>query len=419
MRVAGYNSPNPMKTLRKYGVFALVLLCAHVALAATPWTDAATRLAREAAAIGGPGAVAVSVRNASSLPMAEVPEIRSAFEAELKARGMRLVGSGSAAAEIQVTLSENLRGYVWVAEVRQGADKRVAIVQFEHPRSMESGARNASMVVQKRLLWQQDEPILDVLVQDADVLNAYMLVLDPGGVTIARLNSGRWQSQERVPITNTRPWPRDMRGRLAPGHDRLFEAYLPGVVCSTTSTQAGTGAMLTCRYADDAWPLAAGQSAFYHSGRNHFSGVLVPEIGKDSNIGPFFSAAALPRSTYTLWLFSGLDGRFRLADNTNTVTLPANSAVRDWGSDVAAVTSGCGAGTQVLAAGQADRTRSDWIRAYEIADREPVAVSEQTEFAGPVTALWAQADGKSAIAVSRNSKTGKYEAYSVSVACNQ
>jgi len=57
------------------------------------------------------------------------------------------------------------------------------------------------------------------------------------------------------------------------------------------------------------------------------------------------------------------------------------------------------------------------VTTFEIADREPVAVSQPAEFNGGITALWTDSDGTGAIAVSQNSETGKYEAYRLSIAC--
>jgi len=52
-----------------------------------------------------------------------------------------------------------------------------------------------------------------------------------------------------------------------------------------------------------------------------------------------------------------------------------------WGSDLAAIHSGCGAGTQLLIteSGEAER---DGLRAFEIPDRDPIAVSAAAEFDG-------------------------------------
>ncbi|PYX35927.1 MAG: hypothetical protein DMG81_17080 [Acidobacteria bacterium] len=89
-----------------------------------------------------------------------------------------------------------------------------------------------------------------------------------------------------------------------------------------------------------------------------------------------------------------------------------------WGSDVASVKTPCGSGWQVLAT-QAGDSLADSVRAYELPDRDPLAVSEAVDFAGGITALWTEAKGGTAVAVSRNSETGNYEAFRLAVACGQ
>ena len=89
-----------------------------------------------------------------------------------------------------------------------------------------------------------------------------------------------------------------------------------------------------------------------------------------------------------------------------------------WGSDIAGVKSNCGSGWQVLAARSGDGP-NDAVRAYEFPDRDPVAVSQPVEFAGSITALWAESAGGSAVAVSHNSETGRYEAFRLTIACGQ
>ena len=90
----------------------------------------------------------------------------------------------------------------------------------------------------------------------------------------------------------------------------------------------------------------------------------------------------------------------------------------NWGSDVVSLRTACGAGWQVVAT-SSGAPGSDSLRAYEFPDRDPVPVSAAVEFAATVTALWTEAKGDTAIAVTRNSERGSYEAFRVAVACNQ
>jgi hypothetical protein len=104
-----------------------------------------------------------------------------------------------------------------------------------------------------------------------------------------------------------------------------------------------------------------------------------------------------------------------LVDGVNDVGIRA----RDWGSDVAAVKSACGAQTQLLATGNGDGDTPEVVRAFEIPDREPVEVARPLEFEGPITALWTASNGNSATAVVRNLKTGKYDAFELGITCGQ
>jgi hypothetical protein len=59
----------------------------------------------------------------------------------------------------------------------------------------------------------------------------------------------------------------------------------------------------------------------------------------------------------------------------------------------------------------------DSLRAFEIPDRDPIAVSTAVEFNGQIAALWPDGSGTAATAIVRKKDTGWYEAYRVSVTC--
>jgi hypothetical protein len=82
------------------------------------------------------------------------------------------------------------------------------------------------------------------------------------------------------------------------------------------------------------------------------------------------------------------------------------------------IASGCGSAWQVLVTGSGDWTEKDQIQLYEIRDRGAVAIGEPVELTGPILALWAGEDGKSARVISRNLESGLYEASMVSVSCS-
>ena len=178
-------------------------------------------------------------------------------------------------------------------------------------------------------------------------------------------------------------------------------------------SSTGTPITMTCRDTDDPWPIG-GQKAFFNSARNYFTGILAPGIG--TQLPPFFSAATLPRANYTLWLFNGVDGQVRAYDSVELRTIPN---ARNWGSDMISLRSNCGLGTQLLVSMAGDDTVADSLHAYEIVDREPNEVASQLGMDGPITALWQSADASSATAVVHNLQTGQYDAYNITIACNQ
>jgi hypothetical protein len=152
--------------------------------------------------------------------------------------------------------------------------------------------------------------------------------------------------------------------------------------------------------------------AFFTPTRNFFTGALNPAMGKFTMVPKFYSAALLPREKYTLWLFATTDGQVHMVDGISD-----QAARLGWGSDLASVKTSCGAGWQVLATSPGDQ--ADFARAYEFPDRDPIAVTAAIDFSGPITALWTESRGETAIAVARNRETGSYEAFQLAVVCSQ
>ena len=202
------------------------------------------------------------------------------------------------------------------------------------------------MTLRKIPLWAQEDRILDVLVLEEDSAPKQIAVLDGEKVAIYRLKNGKWLQEQVLEITHRRPWPRDLRGRVIGSKDHLLDVYLPGVFCrSTTSLPLA----LNCRESDDPWPLTSDAAipplgGFYSASRNFFTGALTPGVGKLTTVAKFYSAAAVPRDKYVLWLFAGTNGQTHLVDG-----MTDQAAKLGLGSDVASVRATCGTGWQVLA----------------------------------------------------------------------
>ncbi|MBZ5678765.1 MAG: hypothetical protein LAO24_01530 [Acidobacteriia bacterium] len=402
---------------------------------AADWNSPEQQLARKVAAVTGPGAVALTVENRSSLGRRETEVISNGLRAALEAAGLRFVKPEQAAATVAISLSENSSSYVWVAEIRQGANEvAVVMVSASRPEGLPVSHESVPLSLRKIPLWVQEERILDVAVLEENPAPEQIAVLDAEKIAIYRLQGGKWQQQQASSITHARPWPRDLRGRLVPAKDHLLDVYLPGVFCRSS---AGTTLALTCHESDDPWPLVVGSLSggganfpsfgavggspltitsmrgFFAPTRNFFTGALTPGVGKFTTVAKYYSAAFVPRDKYVLWLFASVDGQVHMVDGVSDV-----AARLRWGSDLTSVRTSCGAGWQVIATTAGDPD-GDAVRAFEFPDRDPVAVSAPVDLAGRITALWTEGKGDSAIAVARSRETGNYEAFRLAIACNQ
>ena len=447
MRMAVYNSAipdvilNSAKLVRRSAFSLSISLLVSVFIltltaAATDWSIPEQQIARKIVAVTGPGTVELTVENRSSLGRRDREIIQNGLRSALEGVGIRFAKADQAAATVTVSLSQNPTAYVWVAEIRQAAGAS-AVVVVSTPRAEGSVVAHDSvpLSLRKTPVYEQEDPILDVAVLEENAAPTHIAVLDPEKISLYRQQGGKWQQEQALEIVHTRPWPRDMRGRLVPARDHLLDAYLPGVICHSTATVPLT---LSCHNSDDPWPLLSGTLnggavsvfpsagigngastvvpqvwAFYAPARNFFTGVLTPGVGKFTSVPKFYSAALLPRGKYTLWLFATTDGQVHMVDGLSDQT-----ARLGWGSDLATVKTACGAGWQVLATSSGDQG-TDSVRAYEFPDRDPVAVSAATDVGGTITALWTESRGDTAIMVTRNQETDSYEAFRLALACNQ
>lgn len=397
---------------RAVGSLLLVLgLLFAVPAEAQNWTAAEEQLAGKIVSAAGPKTMAIEVLNRSSLSPATTDDIRRNLLTQLAALGIRFVPAEQAAATVRVSLSEDLQSYLWIAEIGMGSNP-VSVVMVSQARSepLAIEPEAAAVVLRKIPLWSQPGRILDVAVVDGNPTR--MSVLDADGVTSYRLQDNHWQPEQSLPIVHSRPWPRDLRGRLVQSKDN-FEAYLPGVHCR--SSAGGAPVAMTCYESDDPWPIGTNLSslnASFGSTRNFFSGALSPGVGKLTTAPAFYSAAAVQQGQTTSWLLAAVDGQVHLLDGVTDQVVQKLS----WGSDLAGVHSGCGSGGQVLATA-AGEGRSDSVQAFELAGHQPIAASTPLDVNGAITAVWTESNGAGAVVVALNSETGRYEAFRLVLTC--
>lgn len=398
------------------GLLACPVLAAQTT---TPWEQPAAKLAGQIADLLGPGQARMTIRNISSISTDEIPVIRKLLVQELRTRGIAMGGDDSANS-VRVTLSESAREQLWVAEVLEGDDSRVAMVELG-PVPQEAVKAPGALLLRRQEILVTPDQVLAVLETPTT-----LVALEPEMVVLYTQTVNGWQEQRRMGIELEGQQARDARGIVAANANGAgLDESLPGVRCTSSialpasQTLTPADAKIQCRASDDPWTVVQPPSnspgapirAFYNSSRNYFTGVVVPSIGVD--LPPFYSIAQLPRAAGSAALLvGGIDGKVQLVENGAVHPV---AGTRDWGSDFAALQSGCGTGTQVIVSGSGDAP-SDSLRAYELPAVEAVPASEPLQIAGTTMALSTAPDGKSVLAVVRNGN--QYEVDRVTALCN-
>ena len=403
------------------GVLWLAGLLACAAQQPTPWDQPAASLAEQVAAILGPAQAHLTIRNNSSVSADEIPIIRRLLEQDFKSHGVQLSGSESANT-IHVTLSQNLHERLWIAEIAEGNETHVVMVRMDAP-APQQPSPNSGLALRKQAILAIDEPILAAL-ETTDNL----IVVSPEEIIIFSHGASGWQPQKRVAIAQRKPLSRDPRAVVVPSADGLgFEVSVGAMACTGSMQQADW--TIHCRESDDPWPLFTSNTtpnsssdtslrlrAFYNSARNSFTGVVTPAVGVD--LPPFYSVSLVPRPDGAGLLLNGIDGKMQIVESG---AIKPVAGARDWGSDFAALRSGCGTGAQIVASSSGEAI-TDSLRAYELPALEAIPVSDPLAMGGSVTALSMSSDGKSVIAIIRKpaapGHADPYEVDRVTANCN-
>ncbi len=382
------------------------------------WNEGVKALAEKIVAAVKPSrTVSLEMKNISSLGASGMEAIRVVLETELTGRGLRLGSSGVA---VEVTLSENVESYIWVADVRGAGERRTAMARVEKGRPPNITTKQ-SVILHRDLVWQQSRPIMDFLIPDVSPDGRpLMLVLEPRQIASYHFENASWEASGtfQIPVPDHRP--RDLRG-LIDSVAEIFSFQLSDVECDGGARRYFE---LTC--SKDSWPTwpvnAGGEergSATMVQGRNYFGGDLTIYGDMEVTAPPFFSVAVVNRRKgvdWADWILAELDGKSRLYDNSSKPV----ETYAGWGDDIVSIAAGCVTDWELLVSGTGDWTERDHLQAYETKySASPFAISDPLEFPGPIMALWPSLDGRAARVVSKNLQTGMYEASVVTVSCNQ
>lgn len=218
-------------TLVTLGVVVTALAAQLPAQLPSKWNDAVRTLAGKiAAASGGPGRIALEVKNISSLSAADSKAIRQALKDELTQRRMRFAPMASAENQVTVTLSEGTEGFVWVAEIRHGDERQVAIVVVPKSGDGSGDRTKESLSLDRRLIWEQQAKVLDFALFNSPAgASAALAILEPDRIVFYHTIESQWQLWRTIDIPHPGAWPRDLRGGIDISANKL---WLPGVQCS-------------------------------------------------------------------------------------------------------------------------------------------------------------------------------------------
>ncbi len=338
----------------RFASSALALATLSVAASAqssATFVDLVPDLASKIAAALTPAAqVRLSFQKDDERVQAEVARL-------LAARGFRVVESGDATIVSGGCLA-NLRERVCAAAIGSGEARRVVMTTRLHGGD-EATNRDPVVAMELRPLFTQRNPLLDV----ADA-GGKLLVLTPQAVTlVADTDSdtlaGRVVASQ--PIKTARLWPRDLRGVLRLSASG-FEAFLPGVTCSTPEG-------LT-----------------------------------------FYEAASLGGGR---WLVVGEQGVLTFLDARRRVTARGDAAEHAIGFPES-----CASDTSyVVTAARAPEASHDTLRLSRLVNGQLVPLPSTVALPGVLTSLWAAPGARAATAIVHDFNAGRYEAFHITLSC--
>ena len=311
-----------------------------------------------ASAAGAPGPLAMNMTNNSSLGSPDASAIYEDLLTELRARHYQIVSpvpSTASGVRVQITFSEDAARYLLVAQVwtAPNTDAQVAI-GYAPKIDRNAGKPPAAVVLNRKLIYSQPERILD-----------FALLDDPGS--------------------------------LAPGRSLVVVEPERIAFLGVTGNQWQAGGAARISHAGP-WP-------------RDLAGAIDPVSGKITINGTACRGDALHPETLQCEIP-------RRASASISATNQIQSQLPEHAGEAISLTGPCPApGGILLATGDGDWTQADHLQAFDAASQPAVAIGQPYQLAGPVLALGAAADGKSARVVSLNLQTGMYEASIVSLSC--
>ena len=205
-----------------------VLLGTPMAARSGTLEDSARELARKIAdALPTGSEVTIEVRNLSSLAAGEVTNVERTLNAELQNRGFLSPSDGGATIAVRVTLSENMKGFVWSAEIRQDVP-RVMLLTFAKPLENRVVSDAMPVILRSEKFWEGRQRILDATIANSSNGDPLLLLLTPDELLIRKVgNDEVWTVQ----IPPAQFVARDPAGTLTQAGNRIIVKFAPQI-CS-------------------------------------------------------------------------------------------------------------------------------------------------------------------------------------------
>ena len=227
-----------------------------------PLDDFASKIA---ASLEKRASIELTVRNISSIDSATIETIRRALESDLQRRGLRIRPAASTDSTVEVTFSENVREFIWAAEIRRGESRHVVIENFPRSAATTGAPAQPPLRLERRQLRQQSEAMLDfALLPSSGSPSPDLVVLEPERLVVYHWMDAEWQPGNAVVIPHANPWPRDLRGELDVARNAII---LPGVEC-TSQFQQPFALQCNDRDASPGSPAATSAPMIHIAGRD-------------------------------------------------------------------------------------------------------------------------------------------------------
>jgi hypothetical protein len=416
-----------LSPLRSRGRLPLCLLLAFLVACprssrADSLEDAARTLARKVASnhkknLGS----SYAWENHASVSPATSERMREAFEVELE-RLLRIRVDHVSQAEVSILITESASQIRLLAKESSQDGDLVDSVALPKGQFASVDGGGTVLKLDRQVFWQQPESMLD-LAQSNDPSGKpeILVVLGRESLSLYTWNEEKWVLKDRTPLPHNKTPLRDLRGEIHI-YDHFFQFHLPGMECDGDAWQKLT---FECEEQSGIW-----QAEFdfmlpfsLDAGRNFFA-VDPHYIGpKKSTLVGFFSVAPYRQSRpyfQDQQTLAGVDGHTYVYLSGNEREKIPESLERlpvNWGSDLVQISVNCRAGSLVLASGAKDHSSQDTLQGFEVGPRTITPVTATAEFSGPILSL-KNTDDSEAIAIVFNLTTGNYEAYRVTVECD-